>query len=276
MSRRVWGNALIVLGLLALLGAGAMTLSPLGPTPTPTWPALSPVSFAERRPSTATAVLPSETPVAATETLPPTNPPPATLPLATPQTGVPPSSPTPSVTATPPEPTASPTASLAPTATATSPVGATPPAPRLEIPKIGLSAGIVEVSWRAVETNDGVVAEWEVAPPELVGHHADSALPGTPGNAVLSAHGRDGAALARLAELAAGDVVVVYVEEDRPIRYRVVEVVTLPEIAATFEEKLDRAGYLAPTEDQRLTLVTCWPSWAYTHRLIVIARPEGA
>jgi sortase (surface protein transpeptidase) len=29
---------------------------------------------------------------------------------------------------------------------------------------------------------------------------------------------------------------------------------------------------MAPTQEARLTLITCWPDWAYTHRLIVSAR----
>jgi LPXTG-site transpeptidase (sortase) family protein len=162
-----------------------------------------------------------------------------------------------------------------PTATSVPTASGLAATPRLEIPKIGVSAGIVEVSWRAVETNDGVVAEWEVAPPDQVGRHADSAPLGEPGNTVLAAHGRDGAAFARLSELAAGDEVRLVLEEGRALRYRVSETVLLPELAASLDQRLDHARYLAPTDDARLTLVTCWPPWAYTHRLIVIAAPGG-
>ena len=275
MSRRFWGNTLVALGMLALLGAGVLALPELRQDPAPTWPALSPVSLAtppERDTpivASATEALAAATPAAS---LPPATEPPTPIstapatPLATPMDAAPSLA-----------PSAMPTLMPSPTPTSVPPTGAgTPPPPRVVIPKIGVSAGIVEVSWQVVETNDGAVAEWEVAPPGLVGHHADSAQPGELGNVVLSAHGRDGAAFARLSELGIGDEVWLYAQEDRPLRYRVAEVVLLPEISASFDDRLEHARYLAPTEDQRLTLVTCWPSWAYTHRLIIIATPGGA
>ncbi|HMQ55905.1 MAG TPA: sortase, partial [Anaerolineae bacterium] len=33
------------------------------------------------------------------------------------------------------------------------------------------------------------------------------------------------------------------------------------------------AQWIAPTNDERLTLVTCWPYTNNTHRVIVVAKP---
>jgi sortase (surface protein transpeptidase) len=38
--------------------------------------------------------------------------------------------------------------------------------------------------------------------------------------------------------------------------------------------RLENARWLQPSDDERLTLVTCWPQWSNTHRLIIVARPE--
>jgi len=39
------------------------------------------------------------------------------------------------------------------------------------------------------------------------------------------------------------------------------------------EERRENAKWIAPTDYERLTLVSCWPYTTYTHRLIVIAAP---
>ena len=57
-------------------------------------------------------------------------------------------------------------------------------------------------------------------------------------------------------------------------RYRVGEVLILPEHGLPLERRLQNARYLQPTPDERLTLVTCWPYDNNTHRVVVVARPE--
>ncbi len=37
--------------------------------------------------------------------------------------------------------------------------------------------------------------------------------------------------------------------------------------------RIANAKYIQPTEDERITLVTCWPYTNNTHRLIIVARP---
>jgi len=35
----------------------------------------------------------------------------------------------------------------------------------------------------------------------------------------------------------------------------------------------ENARWIAPTDDERLTLVTCWPYTNNTHRVVVVAKP---
>ena len=45
--------------------------------------------------------------------------------------------------------------------------------------------------------------------------------------------------------------------------------------AVVIKEAVRRANaqWIAPTDDERLTLVTCWPYISNTHRLIIVAKP---
>ncbi|MCS6962618.1 MAG: sortase, partial [Thermoflexus sp.] len=47
----------------------------------------------------------------------------------------------------------------------------------------------------------------------------------------------------------------------------------IPERGRPLSERLANARWIQVTEDERLTLITCWPYTSNTHRLIVIARP---
>jgi len=55
-------------------------------------------------------------------------------------------------------------------------------------------------------------------------------------------------------------------------QYVVERVERVQELGQRLEQRLANASLMAPTQDARLTLITCWPDWAYTHRVIVVAR----
>lgn len=242
---------------------------PLEITPTPT---LTPTT-------TVTATVPPATPT-------PTTPPPTTTRPVTPTTTVTPTAPP---TPTPPAPTAVPTTgadlSVIPKTEDTGKVSiigadgnqlrlpntyAVGPE-RLEIPALHLDTAVAEKGWQAVKQKDGTqISVWDDVR-NAAGWHKDSALPGSVGNVVLSGHNNIyGSVFRDLYLLKGGETV--YVWKDR-VRYAYIvdKVKVAPEKYATTKQRANNAAYLAQTDDQRLTLITCWPPNGNTHRVFVTA-----
>jgi sortase A len=97
---------------------------------------------------------------------------------------------------------------------------------------------------------------------------------GLPGNTVLDGHHNvKGEVFRDLWTLQAGDEITLYAgAQARP--YRVRQVLILPEKGQPLEVRLANARYIQPSEDERLTLVTCWPYENNTHRTVVVALPQ--
>lgn len=199
--------------------------------------------------------------------------------------------PTPSLTA-PPEPAPSmvPTkpqsrSSPMPTAVPATPTRPAPsPAPtatrvpqpptRIVAPAIRLDAQVVVMGWKTVEYNGQQVAEWDV-PKNAAGWHVNSAMAGQPGNTVLSGHHNiEGKVFRYVVDLEIGDEITLYAD-DRAFAYTVTEKYILKEASMPWAVRQKNAQWIAPTIDERLTLVTCWPyEWpGNTHRVIVVAKP---
>jgi sortase A len=106
------------------------------------------------------------------------------------------------------------------------------------------------------------MGEWEVSPMD-VGHHEGTANPGEVGNVVLAGHRDINSALFReLDRLQPGDEVFVS-NELGEYRYLVEESLV---VSPDYVQVMD------PTEDKRLTLITCTPPGLATQRLVVIAK----
>jgi sortase A len=45
------------------------------------------------------------------------------------------------------------------------------------------------------------------------------------------------------------------------------------EVGVSLAQRRQNAQWIAPTRDERLTLVTCWPPDGNTYRVIVVAKP---
>ncbi|MCL6432526.1 MAG: sortase [Anaerolineae bacterium] len=142
----------------------------------------------------------------------------------------------------------------------------------IEAPAIGLYAPVVQVGYTVTSVDGEEMVEWEV-PDEAAGFHEGSAYPGRPGNTVISGHNNIGTQVFRnLDELQVGDEVILYVGV-QPFRYEVVHKEIVREYGATEEERRENGRWIGPTQDERLTLVTCWPYTGNSHRLIVVAMP---
>jgi sortase A len=225
-----------------------------------------------RRDAAATAlILTTSTPTATPTPLP-------TATEASPQSPMPSPTPHPSpflptASATPtPLPTFTPLPTSTPTPTPVRPPAHSPPT-RIVIPKIEVDAEVIEVGWKLVNQKGEMVSVWETAD-NAAGFHKTSALPGNPGNTVLSGHHNiKGEVFRYLVDLEPGDEIILYAE-GRAYRYAVEDNFILQETGASPEQRQRNAQWIAPTEDERLTLVTCWPYWTNTHRVIVVAKPD--
>jgi LPXTG-site transpeptidase (sortase) family protein len=144
---------------------------------------------------------------------------------------------------------------------------------RLLIPAIGLDAPIVAVGWSVVEKDGQQVSEWDVPVWRAAGWLNTSALIGALGNTVFEGH-QDiaGRVFENLEYLIEGDEIQV-----QTASYTRTYVVALRTIVLEknqpLEVRRENARWIGPSNDERLTLVTCWPRNDNTHRLILVALP---
>ena len=144
---------------------------------------------------------------------------------------------------------------------------------RIQSPVIGMEASVVEVGWVLTEESGKMQSVWQTAS-YAAGHHLNSALPGQDNNIVLSGHHNiEGEVFRHLVDLKVGDEVTLETEDGQVFVYQIIDTMILAEAGVGDEQRRANARYIAPTTDERLTLVTCWPYWTNTHRVIVVARP---
>ncbi len=275
------------------------------PEPTPTLGLLGTALPAPPLPAALTQVviLPVSEPPTPAATVAPTH---TAAPSDTPASTITPSPAEPSPTA-PPEETQMPAPSATPTLmpSATSPVTETAPSPtlitaltplpaasatpvpspplltplpgepptRIRIPALGLDVPVVPVGQHAITLDGELFSQWDVPPTRAAGWHQTSAPLGTPGNTVLNGHHNIyGEVFRYLSALKPGDWIALDSAEQR-YHYVVVQTMTLAEEGQPLDVRAENARWILPTADERVTLVTCWPSYANTHRLVVIALP---
>ena len=145
---------------------------------------------------------------------------------------------------------------------------------RLVLPSINVDSPVVEVGWKTSVQDGQLVSEWEVAD-YAVGFLKTTALPGAPGNTVMAGHNNiNGEVFKNLIDLKVGDDVFVYVDQTA-YRFVVKQKLLLKEQGMPMEQRLQNAQWIAPTNDTRLTLVSCWPYTSNTHRVIIVATPAA-
>ncbi len=174
-----------------------------------------------------------------------------------------------------------PTASRMPQPPVVTPTYGTPPAPvaregapdRLVIPSLGIDTPVVPVTWVVVQEGSQTYNVWQVAD-YAAGWHVTSALPGQPGNTVIAGHHNiKGEVFRYLADIEEGAEIDVYAG-DAVYRYYVEQKIIVKEKGEPFEVRQQNARWIGPTDDVRLTLITCWPYTNNTHRVIVVAKPR--
>lgn len=145
---------------------------------------------------------------------------------------------------------------------------------RLVIDTINLDAPVIEMGWEVVENNGQLISVWNV-PVDEAGWHLNSARPGQGSNVVISGHNNStgGHIFGLLEEAEVGDRVTIWINEEKSFEYQISETQIVRAFNASEEGLAYLRGVMESTDTEQLTLITCWPSWTNTHRLIVIARP---
>jgi sortase A len=164
---------------------------------------------------------------------------------------------------------------------------------RIVIPDLGIDVPVVEMTWHIVEPDEFPVSEW-VIPRNEAGHHVNSAHLGQVGNIAISGHNniygkvfepisqawdndsrKSIDAATDGSDILNGRMVQLYNAAGRRFDYRIEEFYRLKDTGVSLAQRQANARFMQPTEDARLTIITCWPPWNNTHRLILIARPAA-
>jgi sortase A len=141
----------------------------------------------------------------------------------------------------------------------------------LVISSVGIDTPVVPVAWILVKEGGQEYNIWQVAD-YAAGWHSTSAPPGQPGNTVLTGHHNiKGEVFRYLADIQEGAEVDLY-EGNVVYRYTVEQKMIVKEKGEPLEVRQRNARWIGPTDDTRVTLVTCWPYTNNTHRVIVVAK----
>ncbi|HEU5098200.1 MAG TPA: sortase [Roseiflexaceae bacterium] len=156
-------------------------------------------------------------------------------------------------------------------------VAKAPTVTRVAIPSIGVDSKVVEVGWDVEEQGGQQVAIWQVAK-YAVGQHRGSANPGEGGNIVLAGHvGGYGKVFKDLFYVNPGDQITLY-SQGQQYLYTVRDRLLVTEEGVSPEQHTANAQLIAPTNQEIVTLVTCWPATGrdkFTQRVVVQAVPFG-
>jgi sortase A len=252
------------------------TLSQTAPTGTPKpptlWPTFTPSPVAPS--PTATPTLEAAEPAEVATTSPEPSP------LASPTSA--PSS-TPTRTAVP-----------APTSTLTPPTIVPSLPVRIQLPDLQIDALVTELGWEVQEVNGALSSVWrmEDIADGKAGHLVNTALPGEADNVVIAGHHNiegnvfksislawsdDAAEIEQegirwRSDVLSGRSVILHDAEGRQHTYTIESTYKLADRDVSEAQRLENAGFMAPTTEATLTLITCWPYNTNTHRIIVVAR----
>lgn len=147
------------------------------------------------------------------------------------------------------------------------------PPTRIVVPALHIDAPIVPVSVEEKQIAGKTQKIWGVPDDFAAGWHDTSARVGERGNTVLNGHNTNHGEIFRdLYRLRPEDEIILY-SKVISVTYHISETLILSEGGQPLEVRLRNARYVHPTDDTRLTLVTCHPYGSLRNRLIVIARP---
>lgn len=139
---------------------------------------------------------------------------------------------------------------------------------RLAIEDRGILASVV-----VVQTDDTFNI---VTPQEEVGYYALTPKIGSGGNSVMIGHVYPGRVFNDLLDIQVGEVIRVTDEYYNEHYYMVEEIRRFPYEVGTEEDRILGFDYMYDNSEERITLVTCYPEYEWTHRFVVRAVPIDA
>ena len=144
---------------------------------------------------------------------------------------------------------------------------------RIVVPAIELDAPVVAVAYKDAEYGGKTYREWLSPKYFAAGWHQTSAPLAAPGNTVLNGHHNIyGEVFGRLADLEQGDRILMYSGE-QAFAYVIALKLILLEQDQPIEVRAANARWIDRSQDERLTLVSCWPHYNNSHRIIIVATP---
>lgn len=144
---------------------------------------------------------------------------------------------------------------------------------RIVIPAIGLNAPIELAALLRVTVSGYSFDQWTAPAHFAAGWHQNSAGLGEVGNTVINGHHNDfGEVFKQLIDLKVGSTFTLY-SKQKGFTYTVNNIILLQEKGATLRQRIYNARWIGQTNDERVTLVTCWPYESNSHRLIIVASP---
>lgn len=145
---------------------------------------------------------------------------------------------------------------------------------RLLIPKLNVDTAVHQIGLLTLIDQGQRYFQWAVPAGFAAGWHETSAPLGQPGNTVLNGHNNIyGEVFRDLVDLEFGDQVTLYDNEGKTYTYEVQQRELLAENGQPISVRIENAQWIEATEDERVTLVSCWPYATNAYRVIVIARP---
>ncbi len=144
---------------------------------------------------------------------------------------------------------------------------------RVVIPALKVDTHVIPVSPRQVDLLGETYQQWQAPSSGNLGWHESSAKLGHSGNTVINGHSSGyGDTFRDLETLKNGDIIRVYSGDVR-YTYVVANTIVLKERWEPIEVRMENARWIGQSDDERLTLISCWPSGSNTHRVVVVATP---
>lgn len=155
-----------------------------------------------------------------------------------------------------------------------------PPGPgqpvRIVIPTLQVDAPVQDIGLQTYSFGGQESYQWAVPNLYAAGWHNTSAPLGNVGNTVLNGHHNIyGEVFRYLPDIGLGDKIIMYDGDGKEFVYHVDGKELLLERGQSLEVRRQNASWIEPTQDERLTLVTCWPYTDNSHRYVIVAHRDS-